>query len=737
MNKHYDRLDRRVQKWIHRQGWRELREIQDRAIPPILDADKDVIIAASTAAGKTEAFFLPAMSAIVDQEEGVGILYISPLKALINDQYRRLEELGEDTGIPVFPWHGDVSASIKKKAKADPKGVLLITPESLESLLINQMPWVKDAFRNLRYIVIDELHAFIGSVRGQHLLSLMSRLEHVLERLENPIPRIGLSATLGEIEAVPRYLRPNQRFPSLILEQSHDSHRIKVMVRSFVDDPQDGLTKDQTAVSSIYKIAEHAYQHCRGSNHLMFTNSRSATELLASYLSDLSEADRVPLEFFPHHGSLSKELREDLEKRLQTSQYPTTAICTVTLELGIDIGKVDSVYQVDPPNSISSLRQRLGRSGRRGQPSVLKMLIPCDHLTIESHPIDYLRLSLIQALAMIRLLILEKFYEPADTANLHLSTLLHQILALTGQWGGIRADQLFTILCREGPFQSVQPGVFKELLRAMAEQELITQLESGEIVLGLKGEQHVGHYKFYAVFKTPEEFRIVSGNRTIGTLPVDNMVMKDQYLIFAGQRWQVTDVDESQKVITVKPAKGGVIPRFKNGGSFTIHKRLRQEMLSILKDRDYRIAVGDRKVDFADAISRELFEAAVEQFYKYELDKRPMLTIDNTVYIFPWLGDKGSNTLSVLLIAGGYQTSVFDGFIEVYGSNEEEIKRYLIQARKDNAFTPESLAQYVVLKDIEKYDHLLSDELQCQSYGSMAFDLNEAFEWVDSLDNID
>ena len=180
------------------------------------------------------------------------------------------------------------------------------------------------------------------------------------------------------------------------------------------------MQAEQIVCNDLYKL-------CRGGNHLVFANSRSRTESLAAALSDMCESQAVPNEFFPHHGSLSKEMRQTLEGRLQKERLPTTAICTMTLELGIDIGKVNSVVQVTAPHSIASLRQRMGRSGRRGGASILRMLITEDELTEQSSIVDKLRLELVQSLAMVRLLVASKWYEPADTSLFHFSTLLHQM----------------------------------------------------------------------------------------------------------------------------------------------------------------------------------------------------------------------------------------------------------------------------------------------------------------------
>ncbi len=467
MRDEHEKLDIRVQRWIFQQGWCGLREIQSLAIEPILSAKTDVLISASTAAGKTEAFFLPAISAIAEQQEGVGILYISPLKALINDQDRRLESLSDLLNMPVTPWHGDSSHGKKNKLKTSPAGIVLITPESLESLLIRDAGWVKSAFSLLKYVVIDEFHAFLGSERGHHLLSLLHRLEHLLGRLKSPIPRVALSATLGEIEKVPLALRPNQSLPCKIIRDTNAVSTLKVQIKGYVNPAQVDI---EDPIDAEYKICQDLFKFCRGGNHLVFANSRNRTESIAATLSDMCDQQHVPNEFFPHHGSLSKELRESLEKRLQQDQYPTTAVCTMTLELGIDIGKVNSVVQVTAPHSVSSLRQRMGRSGRRGGASILRMLISEDELTKDSSPIDKLRLELIQSLAMIRLLISSKWYEPADTSLYHFSTLLHQILAFIAQWGGVRADQLYNLLCKEGPFQNVSASDFKAVLLHMGTQ---------------------------------------------------------------------------------------------------------------------------------------------------------------------------------------------------------------------------------------------------------------------------
>ena len=326
------------------------------------------------------------------------------------------------------------------------------------------------------------------------------------------------------------------------------------------------IMADETRTSAEQQICQEIFKLCRGDSHLVFANSRRRTESIAAWLRDLCEQQVVPNEFFPHHGSLAKELREVLEARLQKETLPTTAICTMTLELGIDIGKVSSVIQVTAPHTVSSLRQRLGRSGRRNSPSVLRMFIAENELSDKSNIVDVLRLELVQSLAMIRLLIVENWFEPADTKQMHLSTFLHQILAVIAQWGSVRADQLYSLLCEQGSFKEISIKHFKQLLSHLGTVQLIQQLNSGELVLGSEGERITNSYTFYAVFKTPEEFRIVAGSKTLGALPVDSLILKNQHIIFGGRRWKVTDIDDEKKVIYVTSTKGGKPPNFNGSG---------------------------------------------------------------------------------------------------------------------------------------------------------------------------
>lgn len=732
----FQRLDPKVQRWVYRQGWTDLRDIQKKAIRPVLSGKSDIVISASTAAGKTEAAFLPTCSAIAGETDGFGILYLSPLKALINDQYRRLESICDMLEMKVTPWHGDSPQSKKRNARRYPEGILLITPESLESRLVLDPGWVRASFESLKYIIIDEYHCFVGTERGMHLQSLMHRLEHLLNRQRSPIPRIALSATLGAMDSVMDFLRPNSDFPRLLITGSGGMD-LELQVRGYIsrvfDESEDEDSEESSGMplSADVQVARDLYKVLREDSHLVFANRRRDTEKFAAMLSDLCRENFVPNEFFPHHGSLSKELREELESRLQKGKLPTTAVCTMTLELGIDIGKIKSVAQVTAPNSVSSLRQRLGRSGRRGEPAMLSMFIKERDLAEALSVVDKLRLELLQSIAIIHLLLKEKWYEPPDRNLFHFSTLLHQVLAVTAQWGGVRANQLWLLFCESGIFSKVTSEQFKVLLRHMGEKDLIRQISGGELVLGKEGEKTVDHYSFYAVFKTPQEYRIVieDEGKTLGTLPMDSFVLPEQHIIFAGKRWEVKDVDMEKRVVYVVPTKGGNPPRFGGDGMF-VHNRIRQEMLRIYLEGDHRIESGEERREFMDVAARMLFSEGLRFFRDMRLANKRIIELGKNVYLISWMGDKVVNTLSVLLTMGGYKADKFAGVVEVEKASCLDVSGHLRSFNRDNKPTNAELAELVENKQTEKYDHLLPEELLNEDYGARAFDIDGTVDWI-------
>ena len=705
-------LDERIQRWIWEQQWSELRDIQEKSIRPILEGKTDLIISSPTASGKTEAAFLPVLSRILKEpnEESIRVLYISPLKALINDQFSRLELLCEFLNIPVWRWHGDVSQSHKNLLLKHPSGVLLITPESLESLFVNHGTRLSHLFNGARYVVIDELHSFAGTERGSQVQSLLHRLELTIKRR---IPRIGLSATLGEITKAQRFLRHDSRYPCFFIEGGRGQQEINVQVRGYLESQESSEKTDENVVidhtSCVFQIAQDLREALRGHTNLVFANRRADVEVYSDTLRRLCEESSLPNEFYPHHGSLSKVLREEVESIVKDKSRPSTVVCTATLELGIDIGLVNSVAQIGPPPSVSSLRQRLGRSGRRGQPAVLRMYVSEDEITANSPPQDRLRNELVQAIAMLELLVRGWYEQPRDM-RLHMSTLVHQTLALIAQYGGIRAATAWEILCSTGPFGNVDRETFAMMLRGLGSQNIIMQDSESLLLLGSLGERIVNHYDFYTVFVTPEEYQLVTQDgRLLGTLPVDFPVTPGFFLIFAGKRWEVVGVETERRMIVLAPSKGGRPPKF-GGSGRSIHDVVRREMFSI-----YRSHLVP---PYLNPTAAALLAEGRKNFQLMGLERKRLFQVGNDVLIFPWQGDLVMNTLALQMLSDGFKVIPEGLVLEVSGTTEQTMFEYFRTLPGRQLKTPYELASLVKNKVCEKFDPFLSDDLLNLSYAS-------------------
>lgn len=692
----YDRLHPKIRRWIRDQGWDELREIQARAIGTVLDGAGDVVIAAATAAGKTEAAFLPILTMIADRKGGgFSAIYVSPLKALINDQFRRLDELCESMEIPVVKWHGDASQAEKRKALAKPSGIALITPESIEAMLTRRAGDAVRLFGGADFIVVDELHAFLQGPRGLHVASLLKRIDAMGKK---PARRIGLSATIGDMQQAKAWLRPSDPERVKLLEAKAGAPELKLQVRGYVeppdlDDPDhaEGATQDTQAPRRIALdvICDHLFGVMRGENNLIFGGSRRTVESAADRLRRRCEKAGVPNEFFPHHGSLSKVLREDLEIRLKDGGLPTTAVCTSTLELGVDIGSVKSVAQIGAPRSLSSLRQRLGRTGRRpGMPSVLRVYVREPYIGIKSSILDQLRPNTIRSVAVVRLL-LAGFVEPAAPSPETASTLIHQVLSVIAERGGIRPKSLFDLLCGPGPFSSIDPSDFAQLLRHLgsAEVRMIEQAPDGVLMLGPEGEKIVQSRGFFAVFESADEWRLTAGGRTLGTLPISFPVHKDSLVIFAGQRWIVLDVDDAGKVLSVAPHPGGMVPRFEPSSGEPAHDRLLGEMRAVY--------LGNDVPEYLDAAAHELLAEGRDTFRGLDLDRRSIIQEDRDLHLFVWRGSQTTAVFSAALGMAGLECGVHDLGVTLSKTTPEQMMPILEKLGSLSALDPMDVAAFV------------------------------------------
>lgn len=719
----FDLLHEKIRRWVWQEGWTELRDAQERAVPALIDADRDVIIAAATATGKTEAAFLPILSNLLRDEPCAGsVLYISPLKALINDQWSRLDRLCEELEVPVVGWHGDVSASRKQRFFKNPTGVLLITPESLEAMFVNRGAALSSTFAALRYIVVDELHAFIGAERGKQLQSLMHRVETGCGRR---LPRVGLSATLGDMRLAAGFLRPNDEAQVEVIESKGGGQELKVLIKGFVLkparidlDPQlNNAALEDAVPGSTLDIAKHLYAALRGSNNLIFPNNRRAVETYADLLRRACERDGSPNEFWPHHGSLSKELREDTERALKDGTRPASAICTTTLELGIDIGSVRSIAQIGAPPSVASLRQRLGRSGRRkGEPAILRGYCVEAELTADSDLSDQLREGLVQSVAMVNLL-MRGWFEPPRVNGMHASTLVQQILSIIAERGGCTASYLWQTLVASGTFATVDKASFSEILQHLGRRDLITQSSNGLLLHGKLGEKLVNNYNFYSAFATEEEFRVVAGAHSLGSLPIAHPLIIGQGLIFGGRRWRVAEVDQERKTIYVTPDKGGAPPQFDGNGA-TVHDAVRLEMKRVLESSE--------PIPFLDARGQDLLLEARRCYVDASLSKKQIFQQGASTLVATWRGDLLNDALVLLLRANRLDATNNGVVVSVSNGSHQRVVDTLDDIAKLTLEDATEVVAGVENLDREKWDWALPASVKRTAFASTHLDLEGA-----------
>lgn len=708
----FSKLHPKIQEAIWNQKWDELRPLQVEAIDAVSNTDNHLILAAATASGKTEAAFLPILSQLAaEPPDSIGAIYVSPLKALINDQFGRLEALCEYADIPVHRWHGDVSATAKKRLLDNPGGVLLITPESLESQFINRGKHLPRLYSQLRFIVIDELHAFLDVVRGVHLESLLARLQIAA----GVVPRkFGLSATIGDFMPAQKFLCADAPDTVTVIRDRGPGKELRIRLQAFIEPPDAGET-DQLSTGipqGLDAVAQDVALRFRGETNLLFCNSRRQTEMLADKLRQTASREKWPRDpFVLHHGSISKELREEAEHDLK-SGLPLTAICTSSLEMGIDIGSVKAVGQVGPTWRVSSLVQRLGRSGRKdGEAQILRLYTLDEQITEKSSLTERLYPELIRAIAIVELM-LGKWLEPPSADRFDFSTCIHQVLSILRQSGGTSAARLFEVLCQRGAFRQINSSQFMALLKGLGENHLIQQMETGRLVLAPDGERIVESRDFYAAFAASVEYRVEFNGQNIGTLSESCVPEAGEFLLLAGRRWQVTVVDAHAKLILVVPAKKWQKPRFEGGGG-DLHSVVAGKMREVLK--------GDAGYRYLSPTASEMLAAARQTFRAVGLADYDFLTHEGSFVWFPWAGSKILRTLELLAKADGLKVDCGYLSLRYIGVSTEDFSRHatLIASGK---VVPSDLVQFIGDFNRDRFDEYVAPELLESAYASEMLD---------------
>jgi ATP-dependent Lhr-like helicase len=628
-----------IQDYIYRSGWQSLRGVQNAAGEAIFGTDNNVLLTASTASGKTEAAFFPILT-LLDEEPSrtVGVLYIAPLKALINDQFGRLDELCEEAGIRVTRWHGDVAQTRKRKLLREPSGILQITPESLESLLINKHTEIPALFGDLRFIVIDEVHSLLRGDRGMQTFCLIERLC----KLAGCRPRrIGLSATIGNPEAAGQFLAAGSGRATVIPKFDGGKEVWRLSMEHFfnsgaqADDGKDieipspvTETPTDTAPKEADPGIGYIFEHTRGKKCLIFTNSREECESVCQHLRQYCEARHEPDRFLIHHGNLSASYRESAEQEMKDDSSLMSICATATLELGIDVGRLERAFHIDAPFTVSGFLQRMGRTGRRGDPSEMWFVMREEHPEARAMLPDMIPWYLIQGIALVQLYIEERFVEPPRTDRLPFSLLYHQTMSTLASCGEMTPAELASRVLSLSCFHRITQDDYRCLLLHLLEKDHIVRTENGGLIVGLTGERIVNNYKFYAVFQENVEYTVRTGSEQLGTI-VKPPPVGDKIAI-AGRVWVVEEVDHQRHEVYCTLVKGN-IPAYFGDCAGDIHTHILERMYGVLsEEKEYPYLMQHAVCRLRDA--RDTFQ-------KSGIAKRPLVNLGGQMWaLFPWLG---------------------------------------------------------------------------------------------------
>ena len=791
----FDRYAPFVQDFIYAHDWESLRSIQVAAGDAIFNTDENVLLTASTASGKTEAAFFPILTLFWENPPAsVGALYIGPLKALINDQFMRLNDLCEEAEIPVWHWHGDVAASHKRRLLKHPSGILQITPESLEALLLHKHMAIPRLFGDLRFVVIDEVHSLLRGDRGGQTLCLIERLSRMAG--VNP-RRIGLSATIGDPERtgaflasgtgrgciIPRFEEPRHiwrvsmehfyitgpQATERAMERADGTQEADVLSIERVDAPGlpgdgAGPATDQAAPAgsatgsagqhaaegdvSIPPVTEQSllaptdaaprdadpgigyiFERTRGHKCLVFANSREEAEAVCTMLRSYCEANHEPDRFLIHHGNISSALRESAEEVMRDDERLDTTVTTATLELGIDIGRLERAFQIDAPFTVSSFLQRMGRTGRRDLPPEMHFVIREEQPEPRTTMPETIPWKLLQGIALVQLYREEKWVEPPRLDRLPYSLLYHQTMAILASTGELSPAELAQRVLTLSYFHRVTADDFRVLLRHLLETDQLERTEAGGLIIGLAGERFTNSFKFYAVFQENEEFTVRSESAELGTIV--NPPPPGERIAIAGHCWIVEEVDWKRHLVFATQVKGRV-PAYFGDCPGDIHTHVLERMKRVLAEHEtYPYLLANAHARLAQARhTAEVSGAAT----------RPLINLGGETWVLlPWLGSYAFLALERLLkikCAGKLGLKGLDAsrpyFLQFKMKADEDTFFDVLAEEALTDFDPIELVYPNEVPYFDKYDELLPAELVRKGFAEGVLDIEGMRERVRS-----
>ena len=742
-----------IQDFIYRNGWESLRSVQVAAADAILNSEDNVLLAASTASGKTEAAFFPILSQLDENpSSSVGVLYIAPLKALINDQFGRLTELCEEAEIPVWRWHGDVAQSRKSKLLKHPSGILQITPESLEALLLHKHSHIPALFGDLRFIVIDEIHSLMRADRGGQCLCLIERLS----RLASCNPRrIGLSATIGDLELAGRFLGSGSGRDTIIprIEDAQQRWRLSIS-HFFVGEGAEEMAagEDETVAQGRWLINPnetaslsnclippppepatdaapagadlglgYIFEHTRGKKCLVFCNSREEAEGVTTTLRRYCEANNEPDRFLIHHGNLSSAVRESAEDVMRDEELDQTTVTTATLELGIDIGRLERAFQIDAPFTVSAFLQRMGRTGRRGSPPEMWFVMREDRAEPRTTLGATIPWKLLQGIALVQLYLEDRWVEPPRLDRLPYSLLYHQTMATLASGGEMTPAELAARVLTLGYFHRVSSEDFRILLHHLIDIDHIQLTEEGGLIVGIAGERVINSYRFYGVFQENEEYTVRNESQELGTIVLPPPV--GEKLAIAGATWLVEEVDHKRHLVYATQVKGQV-PAYFGDCPGDINTVVLERMLRVLmEDADYPYLMDNARGRLAQARSTAR---------NAHLDHIPLVRLGGDTWgLFPWLGSYAFLALERFLkikCADQLQLKGLDSsrpyFMEFRMKGDEQLFYDVLAEQATTPFDPLDLVYPDEVPIWEKYDEYVPIELIRKGFAESVLDID-------------
>ena len=722
-----------IQDFIYRNNWESLRAIQAAAGDAIFNTDENVLLTASTASGKTEAAFFPILTLFSeDMPSTVGAIYIGPLKALINDQFMRLNELCEEANIPVWHWHGDVAQSHKSRMLKNPSGILQITPESLEAMLLRKHALIPKLFGDLRFIVIDEIHSLMRGDRGGQTICLIERLCRMAGA--NP-RRIGLSATIGDPTAAGEFLSYGTGRGTVIPKIESKGVKWRLSMEHFYisqqnqpdeKDNSEGLpvldAKTDTAPEHADAGMGYIFEHTRGKKCLVFVNSREECEAVTTTLRSYCEANHERDRFLIHHGNLSAAYRETAEQAMKDEDTFMTTCTTATLELGIDIGRLERAFQIDAPFTVSSFLQRMGRTGRRDLPPEMWFVIREELPEPRSMLPETIPWKLIQGIALIQVYLEERWVEPPKLDRLPFSLLYHQTMSTLASSGELSPAALASKVLSLKYFQRISQDDYKVLLRHLLENDHIQRTDEGGLIVGLAGERIVNSFKFYAVFQENEEYTVRWGSQELGTIVTPPP--KGEKIAIAGHVWIVEEVDHKRRLVYCEQIKGKV-PAYFGDCPGDINTKIILRMRDVLReDKKYPYLMKNAVARLAQARLTARNSGVIDQ---------PLICLGGNMWcLFPWLGTYAFFAMERFLklkcgdrlgLRGMDSSRPYYIQFTMKVSPQEFFSILIEEAEKE--FDPLDLVYQGEVPVFEKYDEFLPPELVRKGFAYGILNINE------------